>query len=253
MTITDDIKNKLKKLLALSASDNEHEARRAMEYAQALMNKYNLRVADVAMDGSGAHIKNQDIFGATKQTPQWLSSLGWAIASAFDGQAILSQNSWDEYRRQYGWKMTFVAGRSDLEIIIDLYERLNQTIPRMSEQFVKAEKQRGNPIHPKTLHNSYRHGLVATISERLYLLQANTRPAPDKPVTAGGITGKELMVVKEKAVEQRINKMFPHLSHTSQQSSARDGNAYQQGIADGHNVSLHRSVGSGNGPLSISY
>lgn len=251
MSITVDIKNKLKKLLALSASDNEHEARLAMEHAQALMKKHNLRIADVAADGSGAHVKHQDIFGTTTHIPQWESSLSFCIATAFEGEAIRSSRVWDEYRQQVGWKTTFIAGRSDLEIITDLYERLRKTILRMSDDYVRTQKLCGNPIHPKTLHNSYRQGLVATIDQRLQQLQANTRPDQSKPVTPNGMTGTELMVVKGKAVEQRLKKLFPRIRCVSQPSSVRDGGAYGQGQADGNNVSLHRSVGGNNGPLSI--
>lgn len=251
MNIPTNIKDRLKKLLALSASSNENEAQSALRKAQELMGKYNLRTTDVAEDGSGAHVGDQDVNGSTRQKAQWESNLAWNIAHCFDGEAIQS-GIHDQYHRQTGWKMTFIAGKSDLEIIIDLYERLRQTIPRMSADYVKGQRRMGNIISPKSLHNSYRQGLVATISQRLQQLQVNTKPDPNKPVSPGGKTGKELMIIKEQAVGQRLKKLFPRISRTRIRSSARNGNAYNQGKADGHNISLHRSVKNGNGPCLIS-
>lgn len=250
MTIPENIKKRLQKLLALSASSNENEANSAMQKAQALMAKYNLRIADVASDGSGAHVKHQEVVGSTRQKAQWESNLAWRIAECFDGRAIQSSISKDSFKN--GWKMTFIAGRSDLEIIIDLYERLRKTIPRMSDAFVEEQRRLGNRTHAKSLHNSYRQGLVATIYARLKQLQANTRPDPLRPVSPVGMTGKDLMIVKEKAIDQRLKRLFPRVSRARIPSSVSNGSAFNRGRADGHNVSLHRSVKGGNGPTLLS-
>ncbi len=247
MIISTNIKNRLQKLLALSASSNENEASNAMRKAEELMAKYNLRTADVAADGSGAHVRDQEIIGSTLQKSQWESNLAWNIAQCFDGEAILS-NIYNDNNIQSGWKMTFIAGTSDLAIIIDLYERLRKTIPRMSDAYLKEQRRLGNHTHAKSLHNSYRQGLVATINDRLSKLQANTRPAPDTPVSPGGLTGKALMVVKGKAIDQRLKKLFPRVSRTRIPSSVSNSGAFNRGKADGHNVSLHRSVKGGGGP-----
>lgn len=234
---------KLQKLLALSASDNENEAALAMSKAEKLMRENNLSVADVAMNGSGAHVTSAETAGMTKSVQSWERHLGSCIAHTFNGKAIISRLG-----RGQGWKFTFVAGRTDLVIIVDLYERLRQSIRRMSKSYV-----RNNPdpfISPRTLHNSYRIGVVLIIQERLEKLRENTRP--DDARNAFGMTGNELMVIKDKAVEQRVRKLFPRLKKNATRFSGVDANAYRQGKADGQNISLHRSVGEGvRGPVTI--
>jgi hypothetical protein len=240
--IDQKIIDKLQKLLALSASDNENEAALAMKKAEELMREHNLSVADVALDGSGAHVGSAEVYGLTKTSQTWEISLGSFIAQTFNGRAIRTRNS-------SGWSFTFVAGQTDLIIITDLFERLRSIIKRMSQAYVNCAKD-FTRTHGKSLHNSYRLGMIKTISQRLERLKQNTAPTNSR--NAFGMTGTALMVIKDKAVDQRVNRLFPRIKTTMSRASRVDGNAYQQGMTDGNNVSLHRSVGGGScAPLGL--
>lgn len=233
---------KLQKLLALSASDNENEATLAMTKAEELMREHNLSVADVALDGSGAHVGSIEVEGLTKSSQTWEVFLGSMIANTFNGRAIRTRNS-------NGWGFTVVAGQTDLVIITDLFERLRSTIRRMSQAYVASAKE-STRIHSKSLHNSYRLGMIKTISQRLKRLKQNTAPTEGR--NTFGITGRELMVIKDKAVDQRVNRLFPRVQTRKTSASRVHGDAYQQGMADGNNVSLHQSVNGGfSDPVSI--
>lgn len=232
---------KLQKLLALSASDNENEANLAMNKAEELMREHNLSVADVALNGSGADVDSAEVVGLTKSVQVWERQLGGCIAQTFNGKSVY-------YKTGQGWKFTFVAGRTDLEIIVDLYERLRQTIKRMSKAYVRDN---AKPfVSPRTLHNSYRLGMLNVIWKRLKQLQQNTAPT-DESRNAYGMTGKELMVVKSRAVEQWMREIFPHIKTTKTKISRVDPSAYQQGRTDGRNVNLHRSVDGSQRPAAI--
>jgi len=239
--IDQKIINKLHKLLALSASDNENEAALAMKKAEELMREHNLSVADVALDGSGAHVGSAEVSGLTKTSQTWEISLGSSIAQTFNGRAILNRNS-------NGWSFTFVAGQTDLIIITDLFERLRSTIKLMSQIYVNRAKD-FTRTHGKSLHNSYRLGMIQTIHQRLDRLKQNTAPTDSR--NAFGMTGTALMVIKDKAVDQRVDRLFPRIKAMSRKASRVVGNAYQQGMTDGNNVSLHRSVGGVSAPLGL--
>jgi len=240
--IDQKIIDKLQKLLALSASDNENEATLAMTKAEELMREHNLSVADVALDGSGAHVGSAEVHGLTKSSQTWEVFLGGTIAKTFNGRAIRSKNS-------NGWAFTFVAGKTDLELIVDLFERLRSSIKRMSDAYVRSARNTTR-VHGKTLHNSYRMGVFETITRRLESLKKNTAPTQER--NTFGITGTELMVIKDKAVDQRVSRLFPHVKTSTRAASMVEGNAYRQGQADGHNVSLHRSVnGDSSVPIGI--
>jgi hypothetical protein len=240
--IDQKIIEKLQKLLALSASDNENEAAIAMKKAEELMCEHNLSVADVALDGSGAHVGSAEVHGSTKSSQTWEVFLGCTIAKTFNGRAIRSKNS-------HGWMFIFVAGKTDLELIVDLFERLRSNIKRMSDAYVRSARN-ATHVHGKTLHNSYRMGVLETITRRLEQLKRNTAPTQDR--NTYGMTGTELMVIKDKAVDQRVSRLFPRVQTVKRAASMVEGNAYRQGQADGHNVSLHRSVnGGGSAPIGI--
>lgn len=243
--IDQKIIDKLKKLLALSASDNENEATLAMTKAEELMREHNLSVADVALDGSGAHVGSAEVEGSTKTSQSWEISLGSSIAQTFNGRAIRTRNS-------NGWSFTFVAGQTDLTIITDLFERLRATIKRMSQAYVNSVRD-FTKVHGKSLHNSYRMGMINTIHKRLDRLKQNTTPTDTR--NAFGMTGTALMVIKDKAVDQRVNRLFPRVKTINSRASRVDGNAYQQGLADGNTISLHRAVNGGSsapsGPIGI--
>jgi hypothetical protein len=93
-------------------------------------------------------------------------------------------------------------------------------------------------------------GVFETITRRLESLKKNTAPTQER--NTFGITGTELMVIKDKAVDQRVSRLFPHVKTSTRAASMVEGNAYRQGQADGHNVSLHRSVnGDSSVPIGI--
>ena len=245
-TIMDQkIIEKLQKLLALAASDNEHEAGLAMSKAEALMREHNLSVADVALNGSGAYVQSEEVAGLTKAVQKWEAQLGSQIAWAFNGKAIRCTSP------ENGWYLTIVAGRTDLAIIVDLFERLRDTVKRMSKQYVSRNYFPGSRIKKQYFLNSYRFGMVQTIQNRLVKLKDNTAPN-DTTKNAYGLTGKELMVVKDKAVDQRVSQLFPNTRTVRSGPIRVVPSAYQQGQADGHNVSLHRSIDGSNGPVKIS-
>ena len=237
---------KLQKLLALSASSNEHEAGLALCKAEALMREHHMSVADVALNGSGAHVHSEEVSGLTKSTQKWETNLGAVIAWTFGGKAIYC------VRPGTGWSLTFIAGRTDLAIIVDLYERLRDTVKRMSKDYAsRTASPAGGPMKQRFL-GSYRLGMVRTIQERLTRVKENTTPS-DQATNAYGLTGKELLVVKDRAIAQHLAQLFPNLRTRHGRSSRVVGSAYQQGRDDGHAVSLHRAVDTDDGPMAIDH
>ncbi|HHL35404.1 MAG TPA: DUF2786 domain-containing protein [Desulfobulbaceae bacterium] len=241
--VDDKIIIKLQKLLALSASDNENEASLAMSKAEQLMREHNLSLADVAMDGSGADVESAEVAGLTLSVQKWERTLGGCIANAFNGRSVY-------YRLGHGqgWEFTFVAGRTDLIIIVDLYKRLRQTIKRMSKAYVDAN--RSPYVSPRTQHNSYRLGMVDTVWDRLIAIQSHSQSNHGEQ-NAYGLTGTELLVVKQQAVDNRLDELFDKVKAAPKSRSNVDLLSFQQGQDDGKNISLHRSVEGSTQPAAL--
>lgn len=234
MSVDQKLLETLQKLLALSASSNEHEAALALEKAQALLNENSLTVQDVEVDGAGADIISQEIWGLTKSRQKWEAILGASIADAFDGRAIMSSHA-------NGWCITFVAARTDMAIIVDLFERLRLSVRRMGKIYVDRERSVNPWLSAKILHNSYRRGMVQTIQKRLATLKQHTRP-DDRSRNQYGFSGMDLVLVKNRAVDQRTNELFGHIRKESSRRIKEDSDAYYQGKKDGNRIGLHSSV-----------
>ena len=66
------------------------------------------------------------------------------------------------------------------------------------------------------------------------------------------MSGKELIIVKKDAIQQRITEKFGNTVKDTRRLRLRDEGAYLQGMADGKNVSLHQSMPEGeSGPVTI--
>lgn len=236
----DRIIEKLQKLLALAGSDNEHEAALAMARAEALMREHNLSLADVDPDGTGATIADVQIepTGSLTTYPLWESDLACAVAWAFHGQVVNWINGYGRCK-----KLHIVAGQTDMAIILDLFERLRQTVRRKAAAYVKAE---GGGYRAG---QSYRVGMVHTVARRLEALRRNTEPGDES--NAHGVSGKDLMVIKDKAINQYFTELFGQPKKDTRKLQFGDEAAYLQGQADGRDVSLHRSMPGADGPLAI--
>lgn len=235
---------KLQKLLALAGSDNEHEAALAMARAEALMREHNLSLADVDPDGTGATIADVQIepTGSATTYPLWESDLASVVAWAFHGRVV---TLFSQYQCR---ALHFIAGKTDLVIICDLFERLRQTVRRKSAAYVRAENAAGRGGGYWS-GQSYRVGMVHTIAQRLEVLRSNTEPGDD--VNTHGMSGGELMVIKDQAVEQRCAELFGRLGKDTRKLQVGDKSAYLRGREDGKNVCLHRSMPGTDGPLAI--
>jgi len=84
----DKIQDRIRKLLALGESANEHEAKLAMKNAQKLMNKYNIDQADVLINISSSDITHED-FLETAAPHSSVASLGGHVCRLFDCQVII--------------------------------------------------------------------------------------------------------------------------------------------------------------------
>ena len=248
--VDEKLMQKLQKLLALAGSDNENEARVAMAKAQALMAEHGVTVADVALDGSGAHVADTTIDALGRTMPPWERGLLNAVCKGFDGRCLFNHTG----RRQYG-KATVVASRTDIIIIRDLFERLRDTCHRQGLEYCQRvydgllELYGRRAPSRKMVAGSYRLGFVDTVRKRLLALKAGSTPAGVANVH--GLTGKDLMVVKDKAVAQRFDRMFPNREKIGGRSINIHRAAYSQGQADGGRASLHRSVPGQSGPIGI--
>jgi hypothetical protein len=221
---------KIKKLLALSNSSNEHEAALAASHAQRLLAAHNLAMADIEATHKPDRADKVETM-VSRTLPKWLRNLSGGVSSAFDCQAI---------HHPANGKMTFIGVGADVEIAAYTFDYLNRTVRKLCTSYMKqhASTTMVNR-HRELLRQSYFLGVVSTINSRLREQKIQT------PITTG-----TLVVVKEGLIRQAMHE-FGNIRTVRSRKSYINADAYCKGQTDGKKVGFNQGLG-GNGSMQTS-
>jgi hypothetical protein len=216
----DKIVEKIKKLLALSRSDNEHEAATALAMAQELMVQYAVEESQLE-EKTGVHEKigTTRVGLDTKRVGHWEAGLAQVLAPAFFCRSF--------YMR--GTDIFVVGRKSDCDVCIATFFFIRGEAVRLADRaWNNFDSHQRMLVNGKRWKNGYYEGLIRTIHERL---TANLkRLSEDNKGTA-------LMVVnRQLAVQNYMDNVVKPTS--SRQTRAVETSGYQQGRRDGHAISL---------------
>ena len=159
MQYNDKHKDKIKKLLELSMSDNENEANIALKQAMSLMNKHNLTKEEVY----GQKMISKTIETNYVRIPAWYSSL-YATMGNLSGCLVVSSNG----RSELGTKAKIqIAGRQrDVENAIYLTVFLSRELEKSVEKY-KSSLPKNKIRNATTLVKSYRMGFINNLFQRM--------------------------------------------------------------------------------------
>lgn len=222
---------KIKKLLALANSSNEHEAALAAGHAQRLLSEHNLAMADI--EASHKPDKADRVETAvSKSLPKWVRHLSAGISVAFDCQAV---------HHPATGKMTFIGVGADVQIAVYAFTYLDRTVRKLCSAYMK---QHVTPAiagrHRELMRQSYYLGAVSTITGRLKEQKIQT------PVTTGA-----LVPVKEGLIRQAMNEIGSLRTMHSRRSYINT-DAYSRGQTDGGQVGLKHGINGAPPAKSIS-
>lgn len=234
-----EVANKVKKLLALSNSSNEHEAALAMSKVKEIMDSYNMQMTDVEI--YTAEYGDKKVKTGYKQTPRWC----WRLTS------LVARNT---YCRCLVGKtgVVFVGAKSDVEVAVYLYSYLQKTLYDMSRKYVSPWLKSRSLGELNSMKIAYIDGALISIAQKL-------KAEFEKPIYQNMKTasGSELMVVKNDALQKYWNNTYGNHSkgidiHSNVQWSADNTAANITGRRDGQNIAIHKGLGgNGNGQKAI--
>jgi len=212
---------KIRKLLALANSSNEHEAALAAGHAQRLLSEHNLAMADI--EATHKPDKADKVETAVSKTlPKWMRHLSAGVSTAFDCQAI---------HHPAAGKMTFIGVGADVQIAAYTFAYLERIVRNLCAVYTKqhicstiADR------HRELMRQSYYLGAVSTITVRLREQKAQT------PVTTGA-----LVPVKEALIRQAMNEIG-NLRTMHSRRSYINGDAYVRGQTDGEQVGINHAI-----------
>lgn len=221
METNNPIIEKIRKLLALANSSNEHEAALAASHAQRLLSEHNLAMADITSEQKP---QSADKVEATvsKTLPKWVRHLSAGVCTAFDCQAI--------HHPAIG-KMIFVGVGADAQVAAYTFAYLDRTVRRLCSSYMKHHVN-DNVInrHRELMRQSYYLGAVSTITGRLREQKAVT------PTTPGA-----LVPIKEGLIKRAMSDMGPTRMVMSRRSYI-NSDAYSKGQQDGQQVGINKGI-----------
>jgi hypothetical protein len=222
---------KIRKLLALSNSCNEHEAALAAVHVQRLLSEHNLAMADIEAPDRPERADSIETAVAHK-LPRWLRHLTAGVSAAFDCQAI---------HHPAGGRLTFIGIGADAQVAVYTFIYLERTIRKLCSAYLKVQAAGMTvPRQRELLRQSYCLGAASTVTGRL------TEQKRQTPVTPGA-----LVPVKEALIRRAMKEIGPVRTLHSRRSYI-DSDAYAQGLSDGRQVSIHKGVAQGRTAHSLS-
>jgi hypothetical protein len=211
-----EIIEKIRKLLSLSTSDNEHEAAAAVAKAQALLSKYNLEMADIPnLESKSGKAAEKAKTRTRQRLERWAYNLARVTADAFDC----------DYYHSGDGHTVFIGVGVDHDVCAWTYTYLYRTLLRMGSTYLRTKCRRLRSNRSKKMaRESYLRGVVHTINQRLQEQKEQT------PITETG-----LVVVKKSAVADAM----PDDVQTKpfKPEKLRDGDLFR-GMRDGRSIPL---------------
>lgn len=211
---------RVRKLLALSASSNEHEAALAAAHAQRLLAGHNLALSELEVREEGAGEAELQL---ARTLPKWISSLFATVAGAFDCFPIVTSTADRSRLRFIGVGEDPGVAACTLQYLISELRRLASGYQRS----VEASHGRLSAADRQRLRASYLLGAVHGVRQALNEQKVQT------PTTCTA-----LVPVKDALIRQYRDEHFgPLRTRRSRVSTVLSG-AFLQGRQDGARLRL---------------
>lgn len=239
--------DRIKKLLKLSKSNNEHEAALAAERAAELMRQHNISQAEIRL-GEDSRPAEQVVTKASRfsiAAQRWRVHLAQAAAAAYDCFVYGSHDHPGPDGKNLivflGRESAVQASQYTTDYFIKEVERLTRAAWQES-----SEKALGLPA--KGWMASYRLGMCVTIHERCRL--ERDRRVNEARAKATSNENTALVVVAKDVLE--VVNAYERLNLVNKGDRTRPSKvgAYEQGRADGHNVRLNGGTGLAGRPAT---
>ena len=215
---------RVRKLLALSNSSNEHEAALAAAHAQRLLAEHNLAMSELELQEEGA---GEAELVVAKTVAKWLSSLFATVANAFDCFPIVTTT-------QENSRLRFIGVGEDPGVAACTLQFLIKELRRLASGYLCSLELRDDKLHPtdrQRIRTSYLLGGVHGIRQALQAQKAQT------PTTS-----KALVPIKDALIQQYKEEHIGELRTRRSRSSTVVSKAFHQGRQDGASLRLHPTM-----------
>jgi len=223
----DAVLSKIRKLLALAKSPNEHEAALALSKAQEFLDKANLSASEVGEGNLPDDINSHELCSKGRFT-YWESFLYRTVAKAFDCRSFLSK----EVRKRSFW---VVGYPQDVEVVKQLCGFLKTTISVLCDAQIIRESAIQKDWNRKSafkFRNSFSVGASTRVCERV---EESRRSRLSKDVAC-----RALVLSRDKKVDKWVSDNL--LLKKTRKTADLSERGFLEGYAAGNSISIFKEV-----------
>lgn len=221
---TEKILEKVRRLLALSKSSNEFEAAAAAAKAQELLWKHKLEIHDVPTDDGKVVGEEFERFAmAAGNSAPWRGQLINSIAMNNDCRVVTSVVP--------GY-YSVIGQKSSFEVVEYLFDYLSTTIERLAKEHRQETT---------AWKNGFKLGAVSAVWNTL---------AKQRKQDAASSVGMALVVVNDKALEDKMQELFPRL-RKGKLSKISNYSGFNSGYREGEKIGINRAIPTGSSTTYI--
>lgn len=207
---------KIKKIIALSSSSNEHEAKLAWKKAQTLLLEFNLTLDEFSGEEQRKKDIAKDTYFMGSKRALWRSTLLHMIAKNFLCTTVRVVDS---------NKLYVIGEQHNIDIVKELATSIEKQLELFAE--VAYALNGGVAYNKRSWKTAWYEGAMKTLDERFQAITNNNI--------------KALIVVTQEELEQKKKEFFPKI-FTGVARVVKNAGAYHQGRQDGHKVTIHKEL-----------
>ncbi len=233
--------DKVRKLLALATSSNEHEALLAMNKVRELYAKYNLEQATQDARSQFAHIV---ICHGKRRIEAHQNKIMGILVGHFFVQ-VLTYSQFDAATGERHRAIEIIGTRENALMAEYVYHfLLGQTDYWVREA---AKSKAGRRPLSRVARKSYRLGILEGFAEKLARAES---PGEDSPTEFAGSTGTELSLIgkavatfkKDRQLGEYMSEIYPRISTRGFSWRGLDDSAFCAGRSVGQTLTLNKAV-----------
>lgn len=230
---TEQILERVRKLMALATSENESEAAAAMAKARQILQENGLKIEDIQAKTNDTKGIEVSVETGKKVRTSWMIVLGGIIADFFDCKCIFTSRT-----------VSFIGLASDAEVAGYTFDQAKNRIEwlaylktgeytrKMAEVGIVTRYLTGSR-HPKAWRNSWMTGFLYGLKTQLR--EEKARQTAETVSTA-------LVLRKSEIVQATTMELYPQLNDVVLQMNDRNSSALSQGAGEGEEFSLWKGL-----------
>ena len=232
-SVSRNIIEKIRKLLALAESSNEHESALAMEMAGRLLKRYNVQ----HHDENGQNNYVYSIINKKRKRIEGYQQRIILILKKYFYVDALASSLYDPLSNETHKTFEIFGKKENVEIAEYCYHFLEEKLSSLWQQNCASFS--GNKRIAK---KSYYLGLLQGFSDKLSDQEKSGHHHTQSRFPTKLSTSSELMVVADTALKRFIHARYPRVSKKSTGNTKIYQETYDKGITSGRSLIIHKGI-----------